>query len=123
MQGPIFPMEASKKGATASEFGPVLGSVFFGQIFSPFIGKLTAKIGVGTSLAIGWIVDTIICTSFALISYIDDKNVYISLAYLLRKGFKNRNNPKKIKRVLNIKKRGYRCSKIFVIFKPFLKNN
>ena len=102
MQGPIFPMEVSKKGATASDFGPVLGSVFFGQIFSPLIGKLTAQIGVGTSLAIGWILDAIICTSFAFISYIDDKNVYISLAYLLRKGFKNTNNPKKIARIFNL---------------------
>ena len=112
MQGPIFPLEALKKGATASEFGPVLGSVFFGQIFSPFIGKLTAKLGVGTSFAIGWIIDTIICTSFALISYINKKEVYISLAYLLRKGLKINNNPGKIARLFDL----------FLVLRPIRKS-
>ena len=43
----IYPIESSKKGATASQFGPVFGMFFLAQIiFSPLIGRWLPVWGV-----------------------------------------------------------------------------
>ena len=74
-----------KKGAKASEFGPVIGSTFIGQIFlSLLIGKLVAKVGIGISFTCGWLFYTLVSTSFAFLTFVDDTKVFLALAYILR---------------------------------------
>ena len=44
IQAPFFPVEAQKKGASASQFGPIFGIIHLALfLISPLVGKLVTK--------------------------------------------------------------------------------
>ena len=85
IQAPFFPIEATKKGATPNQFGPVFGITYLAQMcVAPIIGKIVANFGVGTPFKCSWIIYSVNITSFAFLSYINNRSIFLAVAYFLR---------------------------------------
>ena len=85
IQAPFFPIEATKKGATPNQFGPVFGITYLAQMcLAPIIGKIVANFGIGTPFKCSWIIYSVNITSFAFLSYINNTSNFLAVAYFLR---------------------------------------
>ena len=85
IQAPFFPIEASIKGATATQFGGVFGIIHLAIFFtSPIMGKLVAKLGLGNIFKFGIFLSSLCALAFGFLTYVDNTLIFLLLAYLLR---------------------------------------
>jgi MFS family permease len=82
LQGPFFPAEAEKKGATASEYGLVFGVYCLtGFILSPIYGHYMKKIGVKRLYLVGIFTAGVSTIIFGALDQIPGHYAFISSAF------------------------------------------
>ena len=102
LQATFYPIEASSKGATASEFGAVFGIIhlslfMFGKfsfcdiLFSdksfnpgPLVGKYLSIWGVKAIFPAGFIIDGGTFIMFGMLQWVSDKTMFLLFSYLIR---------------------------------------
>ena len=85
MLNPFFPQEASSRGATASEYSPVVGIPSAAMLISsPLLGRFMRQVGTIRVLKIGIILVCLDVILFGFINFVDSPSGFLSLAYLLR---------------------------------------
>jgi MFS family permease len=85
LQGPFFPAEAEKKGATASEYGLVFGIYsLIGFILSPIYGHYMKKIGVKRLYLVGIFTAGVSTIIFGALDQIPGHYAFIGAAFACR---------------------------------------
>ena len=101
LQATFYPIEASSKGATASEFGAVFGIIhlslfMFGKhsqkfnifivtiIAGPLVGKYLSIWGVKAIFPAGFIIDGGTFIMFGMLQWVSDKTMFLLFSYLIR---------------------------------------
>jgi len=85
LQAPFYPMEATKKGATPSEYGFSFGITnLVAFIVSPLIARYGSKIGMLNLCTMGFCINAICCICFGLLAYAEHKTVFLGFSYLIR---------------------------------------
>ena len=82
---PFFPTEASSRGATASEYSPVVGIHSLAMLFfSPVFGKYMKRIGIINVFSIGLLLVCLNFILFGFLTFVHSTFCFLFLAYLLR---------------------------------------
>ena len=102
LQATFYPIEASSKGASASEFGAVFGiihlslfmfgnscyknrfNVHFSQLSGPLVGKYLSIWGVKAIFPAGFIIDGGTFIMFGMLQWVSDKTMFLLFSYLIR---------------------------------------
>ena len=85
IQAPFFPIEAAQKGASATEFGGVFGIIHLAIfITSPLMGKFVSLLGLSNIFKFGLLLSCVSAISFGLLTYVENKIVFLVGAYSLR---------------------------------------
>ena len=85
MQAPFFPIEAEKKGATASQFSPIFGFIHLATVVtSPFMAKVITRVGLGNVFKLSLVLIFVAAISFGCLTYVDNLVLFLTLAYILR---------------------------------------
>ena len=105
LQATFYPIEASSKGATASQFGAVFGiihlSLFMfgnylqcsahhgdpplnGTLAGPLVGKYLSIWGVKAIFPAGFIIDGGTFIMFGMLQWVNDKTMFLLFSYLIR---------------------------------------
>lgn len=85
LQATFYPIEASNKGATASQFGAVFGIIHLSLfIFGPLVGKYLGIWGVKAIFPAGFIIDGGTFILFGLLQWVDDVTMFLVFSYLIR---------------------------------------
>ena len=85
LQAPFYPAEASKKGASATEYGLVFG-IFELTVFivSPIVGKFLPRIGVGRAFSGGITITGLMCVAFGFLNRFNDGKIFIAFSFVIR---------------------------------------
>lgn len=85
LQAPFYPAEASKKGASATEYGLVFG-IFELTVFivSPIVGKYLPRIGIGRAFSGGISITGFMCVAFGFLNRVNDGKSFIALSFVIR---------------------------------------
>ena len=87
LQAPFYTSVAASKGARPSEYGFVFGSYYFTQfIMSPIYGQFIHIIGVKYLISYGNALAGISCILFGSLIYVENKNTFIVLSFIVRIG-------------------------------------
>ena len=103
LQATFYPIEASSKGATASQFGAVFGIIhlslfMFGNYLhwstwrpateclftGPLVGKYLSIWGVKAIFPAGFIIDGGTFIMFGMLQWVNDKTMFLLFSYLIR---------------------------------------
>jgi len=85
LQATFYPIEASSKGATASEFGAVFGIIHLSLfMFGPLVGKYLSIWGVKAIFPAGFIIDGGTFIMFGMLQWVSDKTMFLLFSYLIR---------------------------------------
>ena len=85
MQAPFFPIEAEKKGATASQFSPIFGFIHLATVVtSPFMAKVITRVGLGNVFKLSLGLIFVAAISFGCLTFVSDLVLFLTLAYFLR---------------------------------------
>ena len=85
MQAPFFPIEAEKKGATASQFSPIFGFIHLATVVtSPFMAKVITRVGLGNVFKLSLVLIFVAAISFGCLTYVDNLVLFLTLACFLR---------------------------------------
>ena len=85
IQAPFFPIEASSKGASASQYGPVFGIIhaaFF--LTNPLVARFIRKFGIKLTFGLSILLTSAGALSFGFLTYITPRSTFLALAYILR---------------------------------------
>ncbi|OXA37035.1 MFS-type transporter SLC18B1 [Folsomia candida] len=85
LQAPFYPLEAEKKGATATEFGLVFG-IFELVVFiiSPIYGSKINAIGPKLVFNLGIFVTSLSAIGFGFLDKVDDRTLFVGLSIGIR---------------------------------------
>lgn len=85
LQATFYPIEAGKKGATASQFGAVFGIIHLSLfIFGPLVGKYLSIWGVKAIFPAGFIIDGGTFILFGMLQWVNDTTMFLVFSYLIR---------------------------------------
>ena len=85
IQLPFFPLEAMKKGASPSDFDPVLGIVHLAEmIASPFVSKLVRRFGLRIIFILGVTLLSVASNTFGFLVFLNNTAEFLVAAYILR---------------------------------------
>lgn len=85
LQPPFYPAEAERKGATPSQYGFVFGIANLAAfVTAPLVSKYGAKIGPKLLCNFGAFLQASCTFAFGFLTFIENKNVFLGLSYLLR---------------------------------------
>lgn len=85
LQAPFFPLEAEKKGATATQYGLVFGAYELAIIFvSPLVGKLVGRSSPKLWIQIGLLLTGFMTILFGFLDKAPHGGWFITLAFLIR---------------------------------------
>merc|ERR1712130_141220 len=85
LPAPLFPIEASEKGATGSQISPVLGTMYPGLFFTSFLVPiLVNRFGLYSVFLIGILVASLSAVLFGTITFVSQLGLFLVFAYLVR---------------------------------------
>ena len=85
IQAPFFPIEATRKGASVSQIGPVFGIYQVTSfLVSPFVGKCLHSVGIQWSLQLVIFLQCAGSILFGCLTFVSDLTTFLVLAYILR---------------------------------------
>jgi len=85
LQATFYPIEARKKGATATQFGAVFGIIHLSLfIFGPLVGKYLSIWGVKAIFPAGFLIDGGTFILFGLLQWVNDTTAFLIFSYLIR---------------------------------------
>jgi len=85
LQATFYPIEATLKGATASQFGAVFGIIHLSLfMFGPLVGKYLSIWGVKAIFPAGFIIDGGTFILFGLLQWVTDTTTFLLFSYLIR---------------------------------------
>eukprot|EP00092_Neocalanus_flemingeri_P030917 GFUD01033574.1.p1 GENE.GFUD01033574.1~~GFUD01033574.1.p1 ORF type:complete len:505 (-),score=68.91 GFUD01033574.1:56-1570(-) len=85
LQATFYPIEAGRKGATASQFGAVFGIIHLSLfIFGPLVGKYLSIWGVKAIFPAGFIIDGGTFILFGMLQWVNDTTMFLVFSYLIR---------------------------------------
>ena len=85
VQAPFFPLEALRKGATASMFGPVFGIIHLSLLLtSPFTPVLISRLGLARVFLLGLLLASSSALAFGFLAFVDQLWLFLLLSYALR---------------------------------------
>jgi len=85
LQATFYPIEARRKGATATQFGAVFGIIHLSLfIFGPLVGKYLSIWGVKAIFPAGFIIDGGTFILFGLLQWVNHTTAFLVFSYLIR---------------------------------------
>ena len=85
LQATFYPIEATLKGASASQFGAVFGIIHLSLfMFGPLVGKYLSIWGVKAIFPAGFIIDGGTFILFGMLQWVKNTTMFLLFSYLIR---------------------------------------